>query len=131
MNSGSNGTSEKVVPFYRTEYSKQKFVFHFFKAIVDTSFKSSNWFAANRLSLNLSKTNFMVFKPWQKKQSFEFQVSMNEQSIIRVSETIFVGVFLDDNLTWKPHISLLASKLSKSNFNVNFIYFWKYNKKIH
>ena len=56
---------------------------------------------------------------------------MNEQSIIRVSETIFVGVFLDDNLTWKPHISLLASKLSKSNFNVNFIYFWKYNKKIH
>ena len=73
----------------------------------------------------------MVLKPWQKKQSFEFQVSMNEQSIIRVSETIFVGVFLDDNLTWKPHISLLASKLSKSNFNVNFIYFWKYNKKIH
>ena len=36
--------------------------------------KLSTWFAANRLSLNLSKTNFMVFKPWQKKQSFEFQV---------------------------------------------------------
>ena len=27
---------------------------------------------------------------------------------------MFLGVFLDDNLTWKPHISLLASKLSKS-----------------
>ena len=26
--------------------------------------KLSTWFAANRLSLNLSKTNFMVFKPW-------------------------------------------------------------------
>ena len=26
----------------------------------------------------------------------------------------FLGVFLDDNLTWKRHISLLASKLSKS-----------------
>ena len=56
----------------------------------------------------------MVFKPWQKKQSFEFQVSINEQPILRVSETMFLGVFLDDNLTWKPHISLLASKLSKS-----------------
>ena len=74
----------------------------------------STWFAANRLSLNLSKTNFMVFTSWQKKQSFEFQVSMNEQPILRVSETMFLGVFLDDNLTWKPHISLLASKLSKS-----------------
>ena len=76
--------------------------------------KLSTWFAANRLSLNLSKTYFMVFKPWQKRQSFEFQVSINEQPILRVSETMFLGVFLDDNLTWKPHISLLASKLSKS-----------------
>ena len=72
--------------------------------------KLSTWFAANRLSFNLSKTNFMVLKPWPKKQSFEFQVSINEQPILCVSETMF----LDDNLTWKPHISLLASKLSKS-----------------
>ena len=50
----------------------------------------------------------------KKKPSFEFQVSINEQSILRVSETMFLGVFLDDNLTWKPHVSLLASKLSKS-----------------
>ena len=35
----------------------------------------STWFAANWLSLNLSKTNFMVFKPRQKKQLFEFHVS--------------------------------------------------------
>ena len=76
--------------------------------------KLSTWFAANRLSLNLAKTNFMVFKPWQKKQSFEFQVFINEQPILHVSETMFLGVFLDDNLTWKSHISLSASKLSKS-----------------
>ena len=76
--------------------------------------KLSTWFAANRLSLNLAKTNFMVFKPWQKKQSFEFQVFINEQPILRVSETMFWGVSLDDNLTWKSHISLSASKLSKS-----------------
>ena len=53
--------------------------------------KLSAWFAANRLSLNLSKTNFIVFKPWQKKQSFEFQVSINEQPILRVSKTMFMG----------------------------------------
>ena len=74
----------------------------------------STWFAANRLSLNLSKTNFMVFKPRQKKQLFEFHVSIDEQPIPSVSETMFLGVFIDDNLSWKPHISLLASKLSKS-----------------
>ena len=41
-------------------------------------------------------------------------LSLNEQPLLLVSETMFLGVFLDDNLTWKPHISLLASKLSKS-----------------
>ena len=76
--------------------------------------KLSTWFAANRLSLNLAKTNFMVFKPGQKKQSFEFQVFINKQPILRVSETMFLGVLLDDNLTWKSHISLTANKLSNS-----------------
>ena len=46
--SRSNGTAEKVVLFFQTEYSKRKFVFHFFKAIFDTSFRplrlfSSKW----------------------------------------------------------------------------------------
>ena len=48
-----------------------------------------------------------------KKQLFEFHVSIDEQPIPRVSETMFLGVFVDDNLSWKSHISLLASKLSK------------------
>ena len=74
----------------------------------------SSWFAANRLSLNLCKTNFRVFKPRQKKQLFEFHVSIDEQPIPRVSETMFLGVFADVNLSWKSHISQLASKLSKS-----------------
>ena len=38
--SGSNGTSEKVVLFFRMEYSKRKFVIHFFKAIFNTSFQA-------------------------------------------------------------------------------------------
>ena len=74
----------------------------------------STWFTANRLSLNLSKTNFMVFKPRQKKQLFEFYVCINEQPIPRACETMFLGVFVDDNLSSKSQISLLASKLSKS-----------------
>jgi len=44
----------------------------------------------------------------------EGRVSIDEQPIPRVSETMFLGVFVDDNLSWISHISLLASKLSKS-----------------
>ena len=40
--------------------------------------KLSNWFSANRLSLNLTKTNFMEFKPRQKKHFSNFSVVINE-----------------------------------------------------
>ena len=43
--------------------------------------KLSTWFAANRLSLNLPKTNFMVFKPRQKSNRLNFKfLYINEQS---------------------------------------------------
>ena len=76
--------------------------------------KLSAWFKANKLSLNLKKTNFMLFKPRQKKYQFPMQISVNEQRIEQVKETVFLGVVLDEHLTWKPHISQVAGKISKS-----------------
>ena len=76
--------------------------------------KLSTWFKANKLSLNLKKTNFMLFKPRQKRYHFPMQVSINEQRIEQVKETVFLGVFLDEHLSWKPHISQVARKISKS-----------------
>lgn len=43
----------------------------------------------------------MEFKPWQKKCSPNFHVVINERPIAQVTETVFLGVILNDNLTWK------------------------------
>ena len=67
--------------------------------------KLSTWFKANKLSLNLKKTNFMLFKPRQKRYHFPIQICINEQRIEQVKETVFLGVVLDEHLSWKPHIS--------------------------
>ena len=49
----------------------------------------STWFATNRLSLNLSKDKFYGIQTSAKKQKLlEFHVSINEQPIPRVSETM-------------------------------------------
>ena len=55
---GSNGTSKKVVLLFRTEYSKRKFVFHFSKAISDTSFTPSRPFSVNATDLYKWYTQF-------------------------------------------------------------------------
>ena len=41
---------------------------------------------------------------------------INETTIAQVNETVFLGVVLDNNLTWKSHIATcsLAVKISKS-----------------
>ena len=49
--------------------------------------KLSIWFKANKLSLNLKKTKFMVFKPRQKRSICNIQISIDHQSIVEAKET--------------------------------------------
>ena len=76
--------------------------------------KLSVWFRVNKLSLNLKKTKFIVFKPNQKRRGYNFQILINEQQINQVKETVFLGVIIDENITWKSEISHVANKVSKS-----------------
>ena len=57
--------------------------------------KLSIWFKANKLSLNLKKTKFIVFKPRQKRTICNIQISIDNKNIVEVKETNFLGVFLD------------------------------------
>ena len=64
--SGSNGTSGKVFLFFRTECSKRKFVFHFFKAIFDTSFGPPQSFFGKWIWFALMVNAFQerTYWPW-------------------------------------------------------------------
>ena len=49
---------------------------------------------------NLKKTKFMVFKPRQKRSICNIQISiLDNQNNVKVKETNFLGVILDENLT--------------------------------
>ena len=56
----------------------------------------------------------MVFKPRQKRQNLDIKLEISNCAIERVRDTIFLGVILDENLTWKHHIANVARKISKS-----------------
>ena len=74
--------------------------------------KMSDWFNVN-ISLNLTKTKYMIFKSRQNRHHPDVQLSLNSCSIERVNETVFLGVILDETLSWKSHISHVANKISK------------------
>jgi hypothetical protein len=50
----------------------------------------------------------------KKRQTFDLSLKINGQKIDQVKETMFLGVILDKHLSWKSHISHIASKISKS-----------------
>ena len=75
--------------------------------------KLSISFKANKLSLNLKKTKFMVFKPRQKHSICNILISIDNQNIVKVNETNFLGTILDENLNWKSKISHVANKVVK------------------
>ena len=68
------------------------------------------WFSVNRLSLNISKTNYMIFG--NRRKTADICVGINKEKISRVSYTPFLGVVTDDKLNWKSHILSIRSKLS-------------------
>ena len=74
----------------------------------------TNWCQANRLSINIKKSKFMIFKPRQKKQNLDISITLTSHAIERVKDIVFLGVILDENLTWKPQIAHVSRKISKS-----------------
>ena len=79
--------------------------------------KLETWFALNKLSLNVSKTNYMLFSNF--KINHDIQLFIGRNVINRVSETKFLGVIIDDNLNWHSHINEVCGKLYKGYLIVN------------
>jgi exonuclease III len=74
----------------------------------------STWFAANRLTLNIDKTNFIIFKSHRKIKTIDITLKIDGVPITQVESTKFLGVYVDQHLTWKDHINYISSKIAKS-----------------
>ena len=64
--------------------------------------------------MNIKKTTYLSFKPWQKKHNHNFSISLGGQRLTQNSATKFLGVYIDEHLTWKDHISNSCRQISKS-----------------
>ena len=76
--------------------------------------KVNDWLAVNKLSLNVKKTKFMVFHTAQKNISpYIPDLEIGGIKIDKVSNFNFLGLTINENLSWKPHVDIIANKLSK------------------
>jgi hypothetical protein len=73
----------------------------------------SNWFKANKLSLNVKKTNYIHFTK-KKHNTPATHITIDNTIIHPVDHTKFLGVIIDQNLSWKHHISKTTNQISKN-----------------
>ena len=68
----------------------------------------NNWFNINSLTLNLNKTQFLEFK------TTNLMTKNFQQITVNATEVRFLGLTLDNTLSWNKHIDQLAAKLSSA-----------------
>ena len=68
----------------------------------------------NKLSVNIDRTNYVIFQSKQKKITQDLSLSIDDKLITRKQQVKFLGVLLDQNLSWKPHINYVCNMISKS-----------------
>ena len=76
----------------------------------------SQWFKLNKLSLNVKKCNFMLFT--NKKMGYDIMLKIDNPCKEKVVRTKFLGVIINEKLSWENHIRLLKNKISKSIDNL-------------
>ena len=72
-----------------------------------------NWLCANKLSLNVDKSHFVIFRPVQKVVDYTINLSINNKDLVEKKNYKYLGVIIDSNLNWKEHVNELCKKISR------------------
>lgn len=75
----------------------------------------SCWLNANKISLNVSKTEWIIFKPRKKVLNYDLKIKLNGNKLYTTSSVKYLGIRIDENLIWNQHFNDLATKLNRAN----------------
>ena len=90
------------------------------KTVNSELLKVSDWVNANKLTLNAKKSNYVIFRPYQRKLNYSVNIEMID-NCTQIPTTLqcedhvkYLGVLLDSNLSWKFQINNVALKISRT-----------------
>ena len=93
--------------------------------------KVSQWLYANKLSLNIDKTSFVVFHSLQRRIAHKLNLSISSMSVKSVNQVKYLGLIFDSNLNWKPYLHELSKKVSRGIGVLSKIRYYANRKILH
>ena len=79
--------------------------------------KVNDWMKANKLFLNYKKTEYLlVVANKLKSQSSRLNKKIGNNTVTQVKQTKYLGVIIDEDLIWAPHIQNQCTKIARGNW---------------
>ena len=75
----------------------------------------TGWLNANKISLNIKKTELVIFKHKRKKVACPIRIKLSRKRLYPSNSIKYLGVKIDENRNWKDHIHNIATKLNRAN----------------
>ena len=76
--------------------------------------KVNSWICQNKLSLNCSKTNYMILnKQPLKTCQCNFGIALNDITINRAHTVKYLGLFIDNNVKWTSQVNYLSMQVAR------------------
>ena len=72
------------------------------------------WIRSNKLSLNAGKTEIIIFKNKKQEITKRLNFRISGQKINPITSVKYLGVFLNDSLSWDTHLNNLIPKLNRA-----------------
>jgi hypothetical protein len=79
----------------------------FVNNVNETLMAITNWFNNNQLLLNLDKTTYLQFRT-KNSPKLDFNISLSKVQIPQKTNIKFLGLLIDETLSWKSHITHLS-----------------------
>lgn len=73
----------------------------------------ADWLSANKLTLNVMKTNYIIFHRYKKFTYPLPPLKIKENILTEVKSTKFLGITVENHLLWQPHIKTIKNKIAK------------------
>ena len=71
----------------------------------------NKWLKMNKLTVNTTKSNYIVVK-CPRKRVADISVKLQNDTLRRMDHVKYLGVYIDQHLTFRPHIEYLCKKIS-------------------
>ena len=72
-----------------------------------------NWLDSNKLSLNVDKSNLVLFPKNKKNVTIKLNIKIMGEQLKEKGFTKYLGILIDNKLTWPHHINPIKLKISK------------------